>query len=122
MSERIIGVAVRLDGEVYPLLAPARHGQAIRLITACMPDDPDAGLKAEQGFVTDRARFVTREEARELVKSFMKETSMWSSVMSSYVTRMSVVRKTYPRAENHGEPDNPEPSRHPTELFSEDLW
>jgi hypothetical protein len=104
--ERIIGVAVRLNGEVYGLPAPARHGQVLRLIGACMPDDPDAPHKAEQGFITDRARFVTREEARHVVQWEMART-----------TAPRLVH--YPRLKDHG---RWEPSHHATQLFSEDLW
>jgi hypothetical protein len=108
----IIGVAVRLEGEVYSLLAPARHGQVLRLIAACYPDDPNAALKCEQGFVSDDKRFLTREEAREDVKRQMNLFGVG-------------LRATYPRLKNHGAMPGRksyEPSRHPTEIFSEDLW
>lgn len=103
--ERIVGVAVELKGEVYALPAPGRHGQAIRLIIACMPDDPDAGLKATQGFITDRSRYVSREEAREIVRRHMRFGDD--------------ARVIYPRLKNHAGPGGwPEPSHHPTQLFS----
>ena len=68
MAERIIGVACKHpDGGVYYLLAPARHGQVLRLVEACYRfDDADAAHKVEQGFVTDAFRFVGREEARKI--------------------------------------------------------
>lgn len=68
MAERIIGVAAKHpDGGVYSLLAPARHGQVLRLVEACYAqDDPDAAHIVEQGFVTDQFRFVGREEARKI--------------------------------------------------------
>ncbi|PDT15855.1 hypothetical protein CO670_15270 [Rhizobium sp. J15] len=67
MTERIIGVAAKHpDGGVYSLLAPARHGQILRLVIAAYPDDPNAAHKCIQGFVTDGFRFVGREEARNI--------------------------------------------------------
>jgi hypothetical protein len=112
MNERIIGVAVRHpDQGVYSLLAPARHGQILRLVSACYPDDPDAAHKVEQGFITDHCRFLTREEARELVRYDM-----------GYMPVLDIDMRHYPRIRNHGTPEAPQPSHHPTQLFSEDLW
>ena len=67
-SERIIGVACKHpDGGVYSLMAPARHGQVLRLVDACYRwDDADAVHKVEQGFITDGFRFVNRIEARRI--------------------------------------------------------
>jgi hypothetical protein len=65
MIERIIGVAAKHpDQGVYSLLAPARHGQILRLVAACYPDDENAAHRCIQGFVTDKFRFVDREDAR----------------------------------------------------------
>lgn len=74
--ERIIGVACKQpDGGVYSLLAPARHGQVLRLVEACYAqDDPDAAHKGQQGFVTDKFRFVDRIEAR-LIANAAGQTS-----------------------------------------------
>lgn len=71
MTERIIGVAAKHpDGGIYSLLAPARHGQILRLVDACYPEHvshPMQGnLGCEQGFVTDSFRFVDRIEARAI--------------------------------------------------------
>jgi hypothetical protein len=67
MNERIIGVAAKHpDGNVYSLLAPARHGQILRLIIAAYPDNRDAPHTCIQGFVTDGFRFVDRKEARTI--------------------------------------------------------
>lgn len=112
--ERIIGVAVRHRGEVYGLPAPARHGQVLRLIAACMPDDPDAAILCEQGFITNYCTFVTREEARKIVAHEMKRTT-------------SPRLDHYPRLTDHTKPGivrmfPPQPSAHPTQIFSEDLW
>lgn len=113
--ERIIGVAFRHEDKgVYSLPAPARHGQVLRLVAACYPDDPDAAHKGEQGFVTDRARFVTREEARDIVAWEMRRTT-------------SVRLEHYPGLKDHSLTSNgrfftPQPSKHETQIFSEDLW
>ncbi|QIG67914.1 hypothetical protein EVB53_112 [Rhizobium phage RHph_Y60] len=107
--ERIIGVAFRHEDKgVYSLLAPARHGQVLRLVIGCYPDDRDAAHKGEQGFITDRARFVTREEAREIVAWEMQRTT-------------AVKLEHYPRLMNHSS-HGFEPSHHATQIFSEDLW
>lgn len=67
MTERIVGVAAKHpDGGVYSLLAPARHGQILRLVAACYPDDEDAPHRCIQGFITDGFRFVDRIEARAI--------------------------------------------------------
>lgn len=107
--ERIIGVAARHpDKGVYSLLAPARHGQVLRLVDACYPDQPHANIECEQGFVTDRARFVTREEAWELVANEMAGPSA------------SLAH--YPRLENFGTSRYPKPNDRGEELYSEDVW
>lgn len=65
MSDRIIGVAAKHpDGNVYSLLAPARHGAILRLVAACYPEDQDATHKVEQGFVTSSGSFVSRTTAK----------------------------------------------------------
>lgn len=65
--EKIIGVAAKHpDGGVYSLLAPARHGQILRLVYACYPDEEHANLRCVQGFVTDKFRFVNRTVARQI--------------------------------------------------------
>lgn len=68
MVERIIGVACKHpDGGVYSLMAPARHGQVLRMVEACYRwDDANAAHKVEQGFITDAARYVNRIEARKI--------------------------------------------------------
>lgn len=106
--ERIVGVAVRHRGEVYGLPAPARHGQVLRLIAACMPDDPNAPIVCEQGFITDRSRFVTREQARKIVAWEIQRTT-------------SPKLSHYPRMSDEAF-DTQMPSKHPTQIFSEDLW
>jgi hypothetical protein len=108
--ERIVGAAYKhLDQGVYSLPAPARHGQVSRLVDACYPELEHANLECEQGFVTNRARFVTREEAWELVALEMKNTPHKALIH-------------YPRLENFGGPTVPKPNNRGDELFSEDLW
>nr|WP_250808581.1 hypothetical protein [Neorhizobium tomejilense] len=107
--ERIIGAAaMHSDKGVYSLHAPARHGQVNRLVDACYPDQPGANLLCTQGFVTDRARFVTRPEAFELVALEMKHSG-------SQLPH-------YPILENFGTAENPKPNDRSADLFSEDLW
>ncbi len=56
--ERIERAALRLStGEVFSLRRPARHHDVMRSCPSSIDDDH------EQGFVTDRGRFVGREEA-----------------------------------------------------------
>ncbi|MCV9964390.1 hypothetical protein OIU34_21105 [Pararhizobium sp. BT-229] len=108
--ERIIGAAfLHPDKGVYSLPAPARHGQVSRLVDACYPETKHANIDCEQGFVTDRARFVSREEAWELVALEMANTP-------------HNPLRHYPRLENYGGPSVPKPNDRGTELFSEDLW
>lgn len=64
MSERIIAAAVMFDGVCCVLPPPARHHTILHAIHDLRPNltiGPD-----EQGFVTDRGRFVDRTEAKEL--------------------------------------------------------
>jgi hypothetical protein len=108
--ERVIGAAYRHhDKGVYSLLAPARHGQVSRLVDACYPEESYANLDCEQGFVTDRARFVTREEA-------------WKLVAHEMAASPDVVLTHYPALENFGTAENPMPNNRGRDLFSEDIW
>lgn len=67
MKERIVAAAVRApDLGVYSLPPPARHGQVLRLVASCYPDDDSVPHKCEQGFVTDAFRYVDRTEARTI--------------------------------------------------------
>jgi hypothetical protein len=107
--ERIIGAAFRHpDKGVYSLSAPARHGQVGRLVDGCYPETVNANLDCEQGFVTDRARYVTREEAWLLVAVEMAGTT--EPLLH------------YPRLENFGTSATPMPNNRGKDLFSEDLW
>lgn len=65
MTERIIAAAVRYQGATFSLLPPARHGECLWLLRAARPDSHDE----EQGFVTDRNRFVGRQEARKIAEA-----------------------------------------------------
>jgi hypothetical protein len=109
--ERIIGAAFRHpDKGVYALAAPARHGQVSRLVDACYPEIEHANLDCEQGFVTDKARFVTREEAWNLVALEMRASDTFTTL------------DHYPRLENFGTALDPMPNNRGRQLFSEDVW
>ncbi|MCS4088694.1 hypothetical protein [Rhizobium sp. BK176] len=108
--ERIIGAAfLHPDKGVYSLLAPARHGQVGRLVDPCYPDQPHANLDCDQGFVTDRARYVSREEAWKLVA---EEMAAFPGQKLAH----------YPALENFGTDEHPMPNNRGSELFSEDVW
>lgn len=59
--ERIVGVAIRLEGETHCLPEPFRHHHLIGFLVKRGYDKPIAG---PQGFVTNYKRFVNREVAR----------------------------------------------------------
>lgn len=61
MSERIVAAAIRYKGVSYSVPAPGRHHN----VMTYMRDNFGLGIKAheEEGFMTDRDRFVDREEA-----------------------------------------------------------
>jgi hypothetical protein len=59
----IVAAAIRLDGKVYALPAPARHGNVIRRICErtgrkSVPFEPE-----NQGFVDSELGFVNRQDA-----------------------------------------------------------
>lgn len=63
-AERVETAAVRVDGAIYSVPRPLRHGDAIRVAAYYDPEcvvQPD-----EQGFLTSRGRFVGRSEAKRL--------------------------------------------------------
>lgn len=60
MTERITGVAIRNGTTVRSMPAPNRHHNVMREIEAL---GKSVELHGEQGFCTDRRRFVSREEA-----------------------------------------------------------
>jgi hypothetical protein len=109
--ERVIGAAyLHSDKGVYSLPAPARHGQVSRLVDACYPDSEyNANLDCEQGFVTDRARYVTREEA-------------WKLVAEEMAASPDQKLAHYPALENFGTDEKPMPNNRGRDLFSEDVW
>lgn len=60
-EERLTGSAIMHDGVMVSLPAPARHGCVIRRI--CELDPSVEFVSGEQGFVTNRGKFVSREQA-----------------------------------------------------------
>jgi hypothetical protein len=61
--EYIVGVAIYLNEEVHALPKPLRHHNIIGFLAARGFDTPIGGI---QGFITDKNRFIGREEARTL--------------------------------------------------------
>lgn len=63
--ENIAGVAIRINGEVWQLPAPARHHHIIRVWS-----EVHEGARlipgSQQGFVTSTGRFVSREVAAQI--------------------------------------------------------
>lgn len=65
----ITGSAIRvLEGEVYSLPSPARHGHVMRLVAE---ERPGWRLRQgdEQGFVTECGRFLTRKQAHTVARA-----------------------------------------------------
>jgi hypothetical protein len=60
MTERIEGPAMRLNGEVHRLPAPARHIDVVRLLQS---------WEADQGFWTNERPYVSREEAWDVAEA-----------------------------------------------------
>ncbi len=62
-TPKIIGVAIRLNGKVYSLLAPNRHHHVIRMMVEEHKLPPP--ILGEQGFILDdKNLFVGRRTAR----------------------------------------------------------
>lgn len=59
-SEFICAAAIRFEGRLYVVPAPARHHDIIRVIATATGA---SNILGEQGFVTGRYHFVDREEA-----------------------------------------------------------
>lgn len=56
----IVAAAIRINGNVYGLPAPARHHDIIRYLADGRIEPP---IRGEQGFIDDGAGFVGRKEA-----------------------------------------------------------
>lgn len=56
----IVAAAIKLDGRVYGLPAPARHHDIIRMLAKRGHDVP---INGEQGFIDDQFGFLDRVEA-----------------------------------------------------------
>lgn len=59
--ERITAAAVQINGYTFSLLPPARHAECLWLMHAIFPTEV---YPERQGFLTDRQRFVGREEGK----------------------------------------------------------
>lgn len=66
--ERIIAAAVRVRGVTMSMPPPARHYHIVNSLcdTLGIPDSTRYAAPDDQGFITDRARFVGREEAKTI--------------------------------------------------------
>lgn len=89
-QERIIGVTVKIGDEIFTLGAPARHPDVLFDFNIASRAN---GRKIEQGFATNKRRFLTRREAMDVAKA------------SGQFNRRSTVLQ-------YNGPD----------LYSEDLW
>ena len=96
--ERIAGVAVKRKGRLRMLAPPARHHHVMRLFDADMAEGESFGRNS-QGFVTNRGRYVGREEGWLIAEAAGQLTTEY-----------------YER--NTGAAKHPSPGT----LFSEDLW
>ena len=59
-DEKITGVAIRINGTFISLRPPYRHNSLFPVLSYLGYNPP---YNDEQGFVTSKGRFVTREEA-----------------------------------------------------------
>ena len=66
MSERLVGVAIQHDGEVFSLPAPNRHHNVISMMAE---KGYGAGDMHDQGFITNTGRFVDRREALVIART-----------------------------------------------------
>ena len=66
--ERIEAAAVRVNGKVWWLMRPCRHCHVIQMLTQALECDDwrRAEPRAEQGFITNRERFVGRIEGADI--------------------------------------------------------
>lgn len=66
--ERIVAAAVRVRGVTMTMPPPARHYDIVNSLcdTLGIPDSTRYAAPDDQGFITDRARFVGREEAKTI--------------------------------------------------------
>lgn len=64
-AERIVAAAIVQNGIVVALPQPARHGDIIEAIARFSRVEHVDG---QQGFVTDKGRFVDRFEARDIAR------------------------------------------------------
>ena len=82
-TERIVGAAIRCEGMAFSLEPPARHGDVMQyLVKLNLPDY----CHGDQGFVTDRGRFVDRAEAKRIAKAagqIIRDTSGGSDELYS---------------------------------------
>lgn len=62
-QELIVSAAIRCDGVIVSVERPGRHGNCINFLWRRGVDQSD------QGFLTNRGRFVGREEAAEIVQA-----------------------------------------------------
>lgn len=59
-QERIVGVAIVVEGELFSALAPFRHNKVMHMAAVAGYPTP---IRGDQGFITNTGRFVNRIEA-----------------------------------------------------------
>jgi hypothetical protein len=68
---KIIAAAVRVEGVTLSMPPPARHYNIVNTLcgTLGFPEHTRYAPPDDQGFLTDDARFVGREEAKQIAKA-----------------------------------------------------
>jgi len=64
-EERIVAAAIKYDGVPYALPKPARHHHVIKAVSEFV-GEANWPVDQEQGFMTDRGRFVNRSLAMRI--------------------------------------------------------
>lgn len=65
-EELVVAAAIRTEGVVVMVERPGRHGNCINFLHNRAPG---VDYRAEQGFITNRGRFVNRQEAAAIVEA-----------------------------------------------------
>lgn len=64
--EKIVGVAIKVNGELYSMLAPCRHADIYEWLHEANVDVLSSAIC--EGFVTNSGEFVNRHQAAKIAK------------------------------------------------------
>lgn len=71
---KIIAAAIKRGEIVFFISPPARHHTILHALDKSVYRPKDIIQPHEQGFITDEGKFISREEAKELVKTNGQKT------------------------------------------------